>query len=134
MWQNCPSEPSLPGYLDQANRENETMNHLVMRYVLCKLGFVKDYTEEMCSSRNKVRDIAMIEANQIQKQEHKFLCLWKILGGEFYGHVTLNNLRMILLAIKGLHVQPDIKKNKNMEFVNLQEVEKVQNEKMRVQQ
>lgn len=63
VWQNCPSEPSLPGYLDQANRENETMNHLVMRYVLCKLGFVKDYTEEMSSNRNKVRDIAMLEAN-----------------------------------------------------------------------
>ena len=31
--------------------------------------------------------------------------MWKVLGGEFYGHVTLNNLRMLLLAIKGLHIQ-----------------------------
>jgi hypothetical protein len=31
--------------------------------------------------------------------------LWKILGGDYYGHITLNNLRMLLLAIKGLHVQ-----------------------------
>ena len=79
------------------------MNHLVMRYVLCKLGFVKDYTTE--EMEVKVRDL--------EKQEQKILCLWKILGGEFYGHVTLNNLRMILLAIKGLHVQPDIKNGKD---------------------
>jgi hypothetical protein len=34
--------------------------------------------------------------------------LWKILGGPYFAHVTLNNLRMMLLAIKGLHVQPDV--------------------------
>jgi len=34
--------------------------------------------------------------------------LWKILGGPYFNHVTLNNLRMMLLAIKGLHVQPDV--------------------------
>lgn len=33
---------------------------------------------------------------------------WIILGGEHYKHVTLNNLRILLLAIKGLHVQPDV--------------------------
>ena len=33
--------------------------------------------------------------------------LWVILGGEHYGRVTLNNLRMVLLAVKGMHVQPD---------------------------
>jgi hypothetical protein len=37
----------------------------------------------------------------------KIVHLWKILGGDFYEHVTLNNLRMMLLAIKGLHVTPD---------------------------
>ena len=35
--------------------------------------------------------------------------LWKVLGGDYFGHVTLNNLRMFLLAVKGLHVQPDVR-------------------------
>jgi hypothetical protein len=42
--------------------------------------------------------------NQIEKQDQKIIQLWRILGGEYYGHITLNNLRMLLLAIKGLHV------------------------------
>ena len=41
--------------------------------------------------------------------EPKLVMLWRILGGDYYGHVTLNNLRMVLLAVKGLHVQPDNK-------------------------
>lgn len=40
---------------------------------------------------------------------------------------------MMLLAIKGLHVQPDIKKTKNMDFINLAEIEKPKNQKMKVQ-
>ena len=36
-----------------------------------------------------------------------------MLGGEHYGHITLNNLRMFLLAIKGLHVMPDVKFTEN---------------------
>ena len=31
-----------------------------------------------------------------------------MLGGDHFGHVTLNNLRMLMLAIKGLHVQPEL--------------------------
>lgn len=34
--------------------------------------------------------------------------VWRTLGGPYYEHVTLNNLRMLLLAIKGIHVQPDL--------------------------
>lgn len=46
--------------------------------------------------------------------------MWVILGGEHYGHVTLNNLRMMLLAIKGLHVQPDVPlTDKNNEMVKI---------------
>ena len=33
--------------------------------------------------------------------------VWLTLGGAYWHHVTLNNLRMLLLAIQGLHVQPD---------------------------
>ena len=34
--------------------------------------------------------------------------MWMVLGGPHYAHVTLNNLRMLLLAVKGFRVQPDI--------------------------
>ena len=47
-----------------------------------------------------------------EKQDTKANLLWMILGGNHYGHVTLNNLRMTLLAIKGLPVQPDVKMSK----------------------
>jgi hypothetical protein len=45
------------------------------------------------------------------------------LGGEFFGHVTLNNLRMLLLAIKGLHVQPEVRKSTvKLESINLAQI------------
>lgn len=37
--------------------------------------------------------------------------MWMVLGGPYYSHVTLNNLRMLLLAVKGFRVQPDIALN-----------------------
>lgn len=37
--------------------------------------------------------------------------MWMALGGPHYSHVTLNNLRMVLLAVKGFHVQPDLALN-----------------------
>jgi hypothetical protein len=43
--------------------------------------------------------------------------LWALLGGDHFGHVTLNNLRMMMLAIKGLHVQPDLTFNKDSKDV-----------------
>jgi len=52
-------------------------------------------------------NVNIFNVNMIQKsdkQDQLLVMLWKILGGEYYGHVTLNNLRMLLLAIKGLHV------------------------------
>ena len=42
-----------------------------------------------------------------EKQISKVQVLWVMLGGEHYGHVTLNNLRMMLLAVKGVHIQPE---------------------------
>ena len=47
----------------------------------------------------------------VEKQTIKMQSLWVILGGDHYGHVTLNNLRMLMLAIKGLHVQPEVPLN-----------------------
>jgi hypothetical protein len=39
--------------------------------------------------------------------------LWKILGGELRNHVTLNNLRMFLLAIMGTYVEQSLKKEEH---------------------
>jgi hypothetical protein len=36
--------------------------------------------------------------------------MWKNLGGEVKNHVTLNNLRIFLLAITGTFVEPGLKK------------------------
>ena len=37
--------------------------------------------------------------------------IWKILGGEIRNHVTLNNIRIFLLAIMGSFVEPMLDKN-----------------------
>lgn len=38
--------------------------------------------------------------------------MWKALGGEYRGHITLNNLRIFLLAIMNSHVESDLDKTK----------------------
>jgi hypothetical protein len=49
VWQECPNEiPSninvdeLSMFLDNENRQNETMSFAVMRYILLSVGFIKD--------------------------------------------------------------------------------------------
>ena len=39
-----------------------------------------------------------------EKQTLKMQSLWALLGGDHFGHITLNNLRMLMLAIKGVVV------------------------------
>lgn len=48
--------------------------------------------------------------------------MWQCLGGPYFGHVTLNNLRMLLLAIKGLHVRPDIEVGSDEPTIRMSEV------------
>lgn len=74
-------------------------------------------------------NVNIFNVNMMQKsdkQDQLLVLLWKILGGEYYGHVTLNNLRMLLLAIKGLHVQLDpalaASLNKADNLINLADV------------
>lgn len=33
--------------------------------------------------------------------------MWKILGGQVKNQITLNNLRIFLLAIEGMYVKPE---------------------------
>ena len=37
--------------------------------------------------------------------------IWKYLGGDVKGHITLNNLRMFLLAIMGTFVEPTLNRD-----------------------
>ena len=37
--------------------------------------------------------------------------IWRHLGGEVNNHVTLNNLRIFLLAIMGTFVEPGLNRN-----------------------
>ena len=36
--------------------------------------------------------------------------VWKVLGGEVRKHVTLNNLRILLLGIMGTFIEPSLNK------------------------
>lgn len=132
QWQACPVE-----LLDEDNRNNETMNGTVLKHLLTELGFIeptshirakrsKTPTSRQLSNRlasdlfRKVEEPTVVSVfnvnalHQLEKQDKKVAQLWKVLGGEHYGHITLNNLRMFLLAIKGLHVMPDVKFTDNM--------------------
>ena len=153
VWQECPDH-----ILDAVNRENETMNQNVMRYILRQLGFIVDIHEKHAKSKSRERErspfssrkntalpekqgfvsdalreninnkmISMFNLTAIlemDRQEKKINALWRQLGGYYYGHVTLNNLRMFLLAIKGLHVIPEVKIDFDQAtFISLNQVE-----------
>ena len=40
--------------------------------------------------------------------------IWKNLGGESKGHITLNNLRIFLLAISGAFVDPGLNRDEQV--------------------
>ena len=61
-------------------------------------------TEKFSARENKDdKYVSLFDIGEVPT-EPKLVTLWRILGGDYFGHVTLNNLRMVLLAIKGLHV------------------------------
>lgn len=88
-----------------------------------KQSFISDALRENINNRL----ISMFNLNAIMetdKQDKKINALWRQLGGCHYGHVTLNNLRMFLLAIEGLHVVPDVKYQFNQaDFISLNQIE-----------
>jgi hypothetical protein len=60
---------------------------------MIELGFLTDKFElETCNEKNLFYEI------------------WKVLGGEVRTHVTLNNIRIVLLAIMGSFVEPTLNK------------------------
>ena len=73
------------------------------------MGFSKDrvVAPGNLTGRSNISQTSTMDFRE--KQDRLVMNLWKMLGGEYYGHITLNNLRMFLLAVKGLHVSPDVK-------------------------
>lgn len=88
------------------------MNFQVLKYLLLKLGFLekpqtKKTNIQVYNKKTNVVVKAVKELEKIHKQEESINQIWKILGGPHFKHVTLNNLRLLLLGIKGLHVLPN---------------------------
>ena len=114
--------------LTESARQNETMDFEVMRFVLQRLGFAKEYKTKGAAAQHSdllfaphasVRSLSQpyTQANtatlsqRAAQQDDMLKQMWMVLGGPYYSHVTLNNLRMLLLAVKGFRVQPDIALN-----------------------
>jgi hypothetical protein len=65
----------------------------ILKQFMTELGFITEkYELENSLEKQMVGDI------------------WKILGGEVRNHVTLNNIRIFLLAIMGSFVEPLLNK------------------------
>ena len=99
-----------------------------MRFVLQKLGVAKEYktkgaaaqhSDSLFAPHASVRSLSQpytqgntaTLSQQAAQQDELLRQMWMALGGPYYSHVTLNNLRMLLLAVKGFRVQPDIALN-----------------------
>jgi hypothetical protein len=77
---------------DEQVAASETLDLAMIKETLQRMGFVS----EECAQ------------DQLSLQE-----IWKVLGGEARGHVTLNNLRLFLLAVQNILVEhgPNIDRN-----------------------
>lgn len=62
------------------------MNFNYYQMMLVRLGFISD--------------------KKLGNENDVILQIWDTLGGEYFGHVTLNNLRIFLLGVMGTHVYP----------------------------
>ena len=112
------------------------MNFDIMRHVLIKLGFAKEFKTRgannsevhmgpQATMRSQASAMSPVNVNissQAAQQEALLGQMWMVLGGPHYSHVTLNNLRMVLLAVKGFHVQPDLALNADGDPENPDEI------------
>jgi hypothetical protein len=71
----------------------------VFKEFLTRMGFINEPSQN-ASQRDEDEKNLVFE-------------LWKVLGGENKQHITLNNLRIFLLAIMGTFCEPGIKKDEN---------------------
>ena len=82
--------------LDEFSQVNETLNYLVFKEFLVRLGFMIEVSQE---------------SHQRDDEKNMLFELWRVLGGEVKQHITLNNLRIFLLAIMGTYCEPGIKRD-----------------------
>lgn len=65
---------------------------------MVRLGFMSD----------KMIGLSQREHDSKDSDKNIVYDLWKYLGGELKNHITLNNLRIFLLAIVGTFVEPGL--------------------------
>jgi len=80
--------------LDEESMNNETMDKNTIKEMLLRLGFID------------VHFIQKIETEVEASTKNLLLEIWANLGGNSSGHVTLNNLRIFLLAVCGTFAEP----------------------------
>jgi hypothetical protein len=79
----------------------------VLLEVLLKMGFVEAHRESKQSKRG---------INEISKRDMMMLEVWKVLAGQKNGFVTLNNMRILLLAIQNINLSPQQLVNDNKQM------------------
>lgn len=75
------------------------MDKTIFQLVLLKLGFVNE---------KFLQDIEAEEKSENLISDNLVIKIWKNLAGEAKGHVTLNNVRIFLLAVMGTFTDPGI--------------------------
>lgn len=86
------------------------MDKKIFLQVLLRLGFIDTKYMQEIEEEEKSENLAT---------ESLVSKIWKNLAGEAKGHVTLNNVRIFLLAVMGTFTDPGIPREKQ----NLQKVE-----------
>ena len=86
------------------------MDKATFKQVLLRLGFVDSKFLEDIENEEKSENLT--SDNMVSK-------MWKTLAGEAKGHVTLNNVRIFLLAMMGTYTDPGLPRADQ----NLQKIE-----------
>eukprot|EP00347_Sterkiella_histriomuscorum_P021877 403332451 len=84
--------------MDEKHKNNETLDYDIYLEFIANLGFL--------DLKYLVHYNKQIPEDDIVRE------MWRSLGGQIKGHITLNNLRVFLLAIMGSHVESDLDKSK----------------------
>jgi hypothetical protein len=90
--------------LDEISQSNETLNYLIFKETLVRMGFLN---ENQLNSYEKTYNAQ----KNSEADKNIVFEMWRNLGGEARNHVTLNNLRIFLLAIMGTYVEPGLNKD-----------------------
>lgn len=73
---------------------------MIFKETLVRMGFLSE------KQLNSYENIYNVRGGDQDK--NVVFEMWKNLGGEIRNHITLNNLRIFLLAIMGTYVEPSL--------------------------